>query len=268
MMKLIGNGLERGSYMHFYTPSGTAKRLYYYPLCAGEFYCNDEYEVNREQYNSFLIICVLDGEIKQGDLTVKGGEALLVDCYKPHRYFTDTSAHTLWLHFDGGNSRELFEEIISAKGKKIKCPDFVSRNIFAVINADSEAQQSEAVFKMLMRMLDTQSSANEATLSLTEAAKEYIKQNYQNSLSVSQIARTVNLSPSYFSRIFKDSTALSPYDYLLSVRLDKAKELLINSNLPVSEIAYQCGFNSTPNFICFFKKETGLSPLKFRKIVF
>ena len=267
-MKLIGNGLERGSYMHFYTPSCTAKQLYYYPLCAGEFYCNDKYEVNREQYNSFLIICVLDGEIKHESLTGQSGEALLVDCYKPHRYFTDTSAHTLWLHFDGGNSRELFEEIISAKGKKIKCPDFVSRNIFAVINADSEAQQSEAVFKMLMRMLDTQSSANEATLSLTETAKEYIKQNYQNNLSVSQIARTVNLSPSYFSRVFKDNTALSPYDYLLSVRLDKSKELLINSNLPVSEIAYQCGFNSTPNFIYFFKKETGLSPLKFRKIRF
>ena len=268
MMKLIGNGLEHGSYMYFYTPSGTAKRLYYYPLCACEFYCNDEYEVNREQYNSFLIICVLDGEIKHESLTVQSGEALLVDCYKPHRYFTDTSAHTLWLHFDGSNSRELFEEIISEKGKKIKCPDFVSRNIFAVINADSEAQQSEAVFKMLMRMLDTQSSANEATLSLTEVAKEYIKQNYQNNLSVSQIARTVNLSPSYFSRIFKDNTALSPYDYLLSVRLDKSKELLINSNLPVSEIAYQCGFNSTSNFICFFKKETGISPLQFRKIDF
>ncbi|MBR2278119.1 MAG: helix-turn-helix transcriptional regulator [Eubacterium sp.] len=267
-MKLIGNGLERGSYMHFYTPSGTAKRLYYYPLCAGEFYCNDEYEVNREQYNSYLIICVLDGKIKHDGITVKGGEALLVDCYKPHRYYSDTSAHTLWLHFDGGNSRELFEEIIGTKGKKIKCPDFVSRNIFAVMNADSEAQQSEAIFKMLMRMLDMQNSANEATLSSTETAKEYIKQNYQNNLSVSQIARAVNLSPSYFSRIFKDNTALSPYDYLLSVRLDKAKELLINSHLPVSEIAYRCGFNSTSNFICFFKKETCLSPLKFRKIIF
>ena len=46
------------------------------------------------------------------------------------------------------------------------------------------------------------------------------------------------------------------FAYRLSYVLDKAKELLINSDLPISEIAYQCGFNSTPNFICFFKKET------------
>ena len=265
-MKLIGNGLEHGSYMCFYTPSGTAKRLFYYPLCAGEFFCNDEYEVTREQYNSFLIICVLDGEIKHGGLTVKGGEALLVDCYKPHRYFTDTSAHTLWLHFDGDNSRELFEEIISTKGKKIKCRDSVSRNIYSVMNAESEAQQSEAIFKILMRLLNTENAAGEKTLSIIDSAKEYIVRNYLNELTVPEIAKAVNLSSSYFSKIFKESTAQSPYDYLLSVRLDKAKELLVNSDMPISEIAYRCGFNSTSNFIYFFKKETALSPLQFRKI--
>ena len=267
-MELLGNGLNKGSALFFYTPSGAAKRLYYYPLCAGEFFCNSEYEVNREQYNSFLIICVLDGEIKQNSITVKSGEALLVDCYKPHNYYTDTNAHTLWLHFDGGNSRELFEEIISLKGKKVKCPDSVSRNIYSVMNAESETHQSEAIFKMLMRLLNTESAAGEKTLSVIDSAKEYILKNFTNELTVSDIAKAVNLSPSYFSKVFKESTALSPYDYLLSVRLDKAKELLINSDIPISEIAYRCGFNSTSNFIYFFKKETGLSPLKFRKIGF
>ena len=267
-MELLGDGLNKGSELFFYTPSGAAKRLYYYPLCAGEFFCNSEYEVNREQYNSFLLICVLDGEIKSESLTVKGGEALLVDCYKQHRYYTDTNAHTLWLHFDGANSRELFEEIISLKGKKVKCPDSVSRNIYSVMNAQSETQQSEAIFKTLMRLLNTESTTGEKTLSIIDSAKEFMVNNYQNELTVSEIAKTVNLSPSYFSKIFKESTTLSPYDYLLSVRLDKAKELLINSDIPISEIAYRCGFNSTSNFIYFFKKETALSPLKFRKIGF
>ena len=266
-MELLGDGLNKGSELFFYTPSATAKRLYYYPLCAGEFYCNSEYDVNREQYNSFLIICVLYGEIKSESLTVKSGETLLVDCYKPHKYYTDTKAHTIWLHFDGGNSRELFEEIISLKGKKVKCPDSVSRNIYSVMNAENETQQSEAIFKMLMRLLNSESTA-EKTLSIIDSAKEYILKNFHNELTVSDIAKAVNLSPSYFSKLFKESTTLSPYDYLLSVRLDKAKELLVNSDIPISDIAYRCGFNSTSNFIYFFKKETGLSPLKFRKIGF
>ena len=267
-MELLGDGLNKGSELFFYTPSGTAKRLYYYPLCTGEFYCNNEYEVNREQYNSFLIICVLEGEIKQDNIAVKSGEALLVDCYKPHRYYTDTNAHTLWLHFDGANSRELFDEIISVKGIKVKCSDSVRRNIYTVMNAESETQQSEAIFKMLMRLLNTENAAGEKTLSIIDSAKDYMVNNFQNELTVSGIAKEVNLSPSYFSKLFKEGTALSPYDYLLSVRLDKAKELLINSDMPIGVIAYRCGFNSTSNFIYFFKKETGLSPLKFRKIRF
>ena len=135
------------------------------------------------------------------------------------------------------------------------------------MNAESETQQSETIFKMLMRLLNTERAA-EKTLSIIDSAKEYIVKNYQRELTVSEIAKAVNLSPSYFSKVFKKSTALSPYDYLLSVRLDKAKELLVNSDIPISEIAYRCGFNSTSNFIYFFKKETGLSPLKFRRIGF
>ncbi|MBR5742720.1 MAG: helix-turn-helix transcriptional regulator, partial [Clostridia bacterium] len=59
---------------------------------------------------------------------------------------------------------------------------------------------------------------------------------------------------------------VSPYAYLLAVRLERARELLLETSLPVSEVAYRTGFGSDAHFIAFFRKETGLSPLKFRKI--
>ena len=266
IMELLGNGLERGSSLLFYTPSATAKRLYYYPLCAGEFFCNHEYRVERERYDSFLVICVLDGELRQDDLTAKAGEALLVDCYRPHRYRTDTAAHTLWLHFDGGNSRTLFDEIVSVKGRKAKYPDTAVQDIRGLMGCKSETRQSETIFRILMGLLEAGGTTGEKMQSLVGRAKEYIREHYQEELTVAGIAGEVNLSPSYFSRTFRESTLMPPYDYLLSVRLEKAKELLLESGASVSETAYRCGFNSTSNFIYFFKKETGISPLQFRKI--
>ena len=81
-------------------------------------------------------------------------------------------------------------------------------------------------------------------------------------------AKAVSLSPSYFSRLFRAASGLSPYEYLLGVRLEKAKEMLLETQAPVSEVAYRTGFGSDANFIAFFRKETGLSPLKFRRLGF
>ncbi|MBR1763576.1 MAG: helix-turn-helix transcriptional regulator [Eubacterium sp.] len=267
-MDLMGSGLNKGSYMYFFTPSDFAKRSLFYPLCAGEFFCDEDYEVKRNQYNSFLLLCVLEGEIKTDSQCTKGGEAILIDCYKRHSYFSDSSAHTLWLHFDGSFARALFEEITSLKGEKIKFSDSVKRNIINIIGTSDETRQSEMIYKILMRLLSTKSSAGEKALSKVEGAKEFILNNYQKELMVSDMAKSVSLSPSYFSRVFKKNTAVSPYDYLLSIRLERAKELLVNSDMQISEIAYKTGFKSTSNFIYFFKNETNLSPLKFRKLKF
>ena len=76
------------------------------------------------------------------------------------------------------------------------------------------------------------------------------------------------MSASYFSKLFKKGTGFSPYDYLLTVRLDRAKELLRQTDDSIENVAFKTGFNSESNFIYFFKKETGVSPLKFRKIKF
>ena len=82
------------------------------------------------------------------------------------------------------------------------------------------------------------------------------------------MANASHMSVSYFSKIFKEAAGSSPYDYLLTVRLDKAKEMLRQTDCSIESIAYKTGFNSASNFLYFFKKETGISPLKFRNLKF
>ena len=276
-MELTGNGLNKGSHMYFYAPSPTAKRLLYYPVAVGNFYCNHEYNVSRTNYDSLLVIYVLEGSITlvQEDAEIKAekSELLFIDCYKPHRYFTNTSAHTLWVHFDGNGSRAWFDEITSRSGQKIRCGENIAdqiKNIIRTVKTNqSEYDISSELYKMMCELSkpDESSAENNKTNRIKDVI-EYIHQHSAENISVEEMAKNAYMSASYFSKVFRKITAFSPYDYLLNIRLGKAKELLLKTNLSISEIAYQTGFNSTSNFIYFFKKETGISPLKFRNMLF
>ena len=119
-MEITGNGLKKGSYMYFYTFSHNAKNLLYYPIAAGEFFCTSKYCVERERYDSILALYVLEGCIAMENggvkLEAKKDELLLIDCCKAHKYYAKIKAHTLWIHFDGGSSYELFRALASEKG--------------------------------------------------------------------------------------------------------------------------------------------------------
>jgi AraC-like DNA-binding protein/ligand-binding sensor protein len=95
-------------------------------------------------------------------------------------------------------------------------------------------------------------------------AKQYIHDHQTNELSLGEVARAVNTSTFYFCKMFKRSTGLNFTDYLSRVRIEKAKNLLINPNLRVSEIAYEVGFQSLTHFNRVFRKLVGESPTEFR----
>ena len=277
IMELTGNGLNKGSHMYFYSASQNAKKLLYYPMAAGEFYCNGEYCVERDNYNNILAMYVLDGNItaRQNDieLDAQKDELLLIDCRRAHKYFTESEAHTLWVHFNGNNTYEWFHEITAQKGQKIRCGRQTAGCILNVINKIRYNQNEYDISSELYSLLCDISKVNyiyngNKTAERIEDAKKFIMSNYDKNISIRDMSDAVYMSASYFSKIFKKNTGFSPYDYLLLIRIDKAKELLKQTDDTVESIAYKTGFNSLSNFICFFKKEMGVSPLRFRNIKF
>jgi AraC-like DNA-binding protein len=95
-------------------------------------------------------------------------------------------------------------------------------------------------------------------------AKHYIHEHQANDLSLTEVAKAVNTSTFYFCKMFKKATGLNFTDYISRVRIEKAKNLLINPNLRVSEIAYEIGFQSLTHFNRVFRKMTGQSPTEYR----
>lgn len=98
-----------------------------------------------------------------------------------------------------------------------------------------------------------------------ESARIFIDRNYKNpSLSVSSLAESIGMSEGYFRKLFKNQYDISPSQYIISVRLDRAKELLRYPLLSLEECALQSGFSSLPYFCRMFKKSMGITPLQYR----
>jgi AraC-like DNA-binding protein/ligand-binding sensor protein len=100
---------------------------------------------------------------------------------------------------------------------------------------------------------------------LITQAKNFIQEHQTEELSLGRVARAVHTSTFYFCKMFKRATGLHFTQYLSRVRIEKAKNLLLNPNLRVSEIAYEVGFQSLTHFNRVFKKVVGQSPTTYRK---
>ena len=94
---------------------------------------------------------------------------------------------------------------------------------------------------------------------------QYISQKYSEPIRIGEIAKHCGLDRSYLSKLFKNATDMTPQEYLLSFRMNKAKELLKDSSISVQNVAYSVGYNDPLSFSKFFKRETGLSPSEYRK---
>ena len=180
-----------------------------------------------------------------------------------------------WLLFNGLNTRAFYRRILQAHGgRQVFMPSGVSEiaqlldSIFTGCAADErpgEAQLSQMLHRMLgLLLLDDTSPAHAGSDRIAEAIR-YMNRHLFDELSVQEVAASVSLSSSHFSRQFKAKTGYSPYEYIILRRIDKAKYLLTSTPLSVKEIAYATGYNSEENFIHSFRSNVGIAPGLFRK---
>lgn len=274
-MRAFGRGVGPDSQIYIYDASDMAKRLYLYALCAGHYFCDENYIVDRQSYNSFLMLYVQSGSMyfvsdgRRREIGPKG--FALIDCYKPHIYGASAPSEIYWVHFEGPTARELCS-IIASSGTVPRHMDRSRRAIVDIsVKSEShgghleEAEMHRLITDLLMEFLISAELNSSPDTDVIEEVRNYILDNPEKDLTLEDLAQRARLSPYHFLRQFKDAVGMTPHEYLISCRLNVAKFYLCTSGSSVKEIAYICGFSCVSNFCTCFKQKVGMTPSKYRE---
>lgn len=127
---------------------------------------------------------------------------------------------------------------------------------------------TQVVFQLIRDICSlncTKKEKNLKDINYVKKAIEYMQSYYNCNASIDDISRLVYLSSNYFIRIFKEQTGQTPHEYLIKIRIEKAKEMLKKDEYSIEAIAGLCGFVNAGHFSTLFKKAEGISPSDYRK---
>ena len=95
---------------------------------------------------------------------------------------------------------------------------------------------------------------------------EFLMKNYQNDIDLHEVADIVHMAPASACRFFKSSTGLTIFEYLNKIKIDYSCQLLLNTDLNIVDISYDCGFNNLSHFNKQFRKFINKTPTQFREL--
>jgi AraC family transcriptional regulator len=124
-----------------------------------------------------------------------------------------------------------------------------------------------ALWVHLLKKYSTQplrESAHTVGNNQLQPAIEFINDNLDQDLKLAEIAVVVNMSQFYFARMFKQLMGISPHQYVVQRRMERAQQLLTKSQLSVAEVALRVGFSNQSHFTAQFRKATGTTPKGYR----
>jgi two-component system, response regulator YesN len=141
---------------------------------------------------------------------------------------------------------------------------------FNIFQSIQKSETIDSLRELLMNLISKsiQTIYNKKENRRSEIIEQIIKfmqQNYANPLTLDDIAAQVYLSPKYMCGIFKEEVGVTIFDFLTKIRMEKAKELLIESDMHIQNIGLIIGYNNVQSFIRFFKKYCSLTPEQYRK---
>ncbi|MEE0677343.1 MAG: AraC family transcriptional regulator [[Clostridium] leptum] len=121
-----------------------------------------------------------------------------------------------------------------------------------------------ALLVLVMRLIRINPEDEAALSQECQKIKEYLDQNFTSPITLDSLSETAYISKHYLSHLFKEQTGISPIKYLTLKRMEKACELLSETELPVSEVSKAVGYENPLYFSQVFKRIYGISPVKYR----
>ena len=271
----LGAGILPNSICVPLTATARAQALYFYPVLCGHYYCDSQYQVSRPCYENPLLLFVRSGsmalEYDGETYHAEKGDILLLDCDRPHTYRTESGAEFLYLHFDGSNAHDLVRAI-AAESPVVQREEnmLIGQRLYDMVQdyqkvgLGSEAKDSMRIYQLLTWLALPPRKLSRRDNPINQTV-EYIREHVGDAITLRELADMAHLSACHYSHEFKRQTGFSPMEYVINTRLEKAKMLLLQTTLSVTDIAYEVGYESGGSLSNLFIKKTGISPREYRR---
>ncbi len=255
--------------------------LPFYVVSSGRFLAREKYYTQRKKgvMLNYLLIVTTDGcgEIQVADRRcyAEKGSAVVIDCSLPHKYNTHGKKWDFYYaHFNGSTMEAYCKLLID-----IPTPVFLSdvtyaenalRNLYRLSFYTENAtylQQSDILSHLLTEMACAQipkTQPQDGVRSDIFALREYIRQNHKENLHVSDFIGFINLSRYYLIHLFEKQVGMTPYRFLHYCRIQNAQRLLKSTQLSITQIAYEVGYDDPNVFIRRFRAFLGITPKQYR----
>jgi AraC-like DNA-binding protein len=275
------------------TTTTEAKESFLYLQETGHFIANHKYYTTREALDSFLIKLTVSG---QGVLEYNGktksigpGHFFWIDCMNHQKYYTDPAVghwDVIWIHFNGPTARAYYDAFLRLGNGNISgeladtsslsallssllnpssTPDYpfdTEQNLFEL-----DVHTSGILTQVLIECISSTGISGKVhhIPPIVCKIRSYLVANYNNKITLNHLAAHFNLDPYYLQKLFKRSLGQSPIEYIIHLRMNKAKNLIRTSDLSISEIAYAVGVDNISHFSRQFKKLEGMTPVEYRR---
>ena len=225
------------------------------------------------QRDLYIIHYVISGKGYFNGCKVSKGQGFLITPGMAEHYYPDTEKPWAfhWVIFINPIAEKLFEKYNANPKTHI----FEYRNTYAIIDAINHLSEKKSLYtssellEIFLHMFNNQGhiqkNSEKAADIYYHYAVSYINTNLFHSITVEDLTEILGITQPYLYNIFISKCGISPKKYITSRKLSKAKQLLLGTDMSISEIAASVGYTDALNFSKLFKQNTGYSPKAFRE---
>ncbi len=278
------DGRQVDSRRILYTPSAFARSCLLHLQEVGTLRALSAHTSQRSDLASYLFFVVLDGE---GQLTYGGeaypmsrGSCVFIDCRRPYSHATSDRLWSLaWAHFDGPTMHGIYQKYIERGGLPTFHPEDVQAYIDLLGQLHSTAASGDHVRDMhineqlcalLTHLMQSgwrpgaQRGSSDSSGRLAEV-RAYLETHYSERITLDDLAERFFVNKFHLTRLFRAQYGSTILNYLLSLRISHAKELLRFTGLSMEEIGARCGMPEANYFSRAFRKIEGIPPSEYRR---
>lgn len=241
----------------------------------------------REGYPYYHWLQTVEGEGTFGfggqEFLLTPGKAVLLTPYTPHYYYSDHSAEVLWstqyMTFSGSAIDPILNSLdmnYSAVYEETENMSFIQLIQSILMKVEQEnhylEHESSADLYHFLLMLKKYGKVNNK-LSISQSYEvirpivEWLEQVYPENIGLPEMSAKANMSSQHLNTLFHDTFGISPYSFLVQLRIREAKRLLITDQcLTMKDVAKMVGFNGVSHFVSTFKRREGITPSVYRSL--